>query len=131
MQQVSPGRLVGIHDAVRPLVSIATIKRCFEAAAKKGNAIPAIDSEDTLRLVSDEGTQLLDRKKVMRIQTPQVFHASDIISAYKHATDKTFTDDASVFESHGGSIHLVQGNKENVKITYPSDIEFASMMLQT
>ncbi len=130
LQQVYPENLVGIHDAVRPLVSTATIKRCFETAAVKGNAIPAIDSEDTLRMVSEEGIRLLNREEVKRIQTPQVFHASDILSAYKNATGQSFTDDASVFEANGGKIHLVPGNKENIKITYPSDIDYASMILE-
>ncbi len=128
---VNTQSLVGIHDAVRPLVSVETIRRCYEEAAVIGNAVPAIDSEDTLRIISDDGVSLLDRKLVKRIQTPQVFHASELLKAYRGATGDFFTDDASVFEAYGGKIHIVQGNKENIKLTYPSDLEYASVILQS
>lgn len=127
---VNPENIVGIHDAVRPLVSIETLKRCYKGAHKKGSAIPVIDVEDSLRTISRAESSILDRSSVVRVQTPQVFPAEKIITAYANCLDTQRTDDASVFESYYGQINLVEGNKENLKITFPADIKYAEMMLR-
>jgi len=120
-----PG-LVAIHDGVRPLVKIDTIKRCFDEAAKYGNAIPVIPVSDSLRMISEGGSKHVDRTLFKQVQTPQVFDIDLIKKAYLQDFDPEFTDDASVVEKAGESIRLVEGNRENVKITTPEDLIIAS-----
>lgn len=116
-----PG-LVAIHDGVRPFVSNETIKRCFETAQRLGNAIPVIPPSDTLRITTDESSKPLDRLKVRLVQTPQVFDCDLIKRAYKQDFQPEFTDDAMVLEKMGMKINLVEGNRENIKITNPEDM---------
>jgi 2-C-methyl-D-erythritol 4-phosphate cytidylyltransferase len=129
LEHISENEVVGIHDAVRPLVSVETISRCFEMAAMKNSAIPVIDMEDSLRTVSARGNAIVDRSNIKRVQTPQVFIAEKLVLAYENCLEKNFTDDASVFESYYGGVQLVEGNKENIKITYPGDLKFAESLL--
>jgi 2-C-methyl-D-erythritol 4-phosphate cytidylyltransferase len=124
----TPG-LVAIHDGVRPFVSLDTIKRCFETAEKLGNAIPVISPSDTLRIVSDEGSKTINRLQVKQVQTPQVFNAEIIKKAYLQEYMPEFTDDATVLERTGVKINLVNGNRENIKITNPEDLVISTALL--
>jgi len=119
-----PG-LVAIHDGVRPLVAIDTIKRCFETAEKLGNAIPVIPPSDTLRMITETGNSPISRLNVKQVQTPQVFSAELIKKAYLQDYLPEFTDDATVLEKTGVIINLVEGNRENIKITNPEDLIIA------
>jgi 2-C-methyl-D-erythritol 4-phosphate cytidylyltransferase len=123
-----PG-LVAIHDGVRPFVSIETIKRCFETAEKAGNAIPVIPPSDTLRMISDKGSSPINRLLVRQVQTPQVFRAELIKKAYLQEYRPEYTDDATVLESTGVKINLVEGNRENIKITTPEDLVISAAFL--
>jgi 2-C-methyl-D-erythritol 4-phosphate cytidylyltransferase len=123
-----PG-LVAIHDGVRPFVSIDTIKRCFDAAEKLGNAIPVITPSDTLRMISEKGSTPMNRTLVRQVQTPQVFSAELIKKAYLQEYLPEFTDDASVLEKTGVKINLVEGNRENIKITNPEDLIISNALL--
>jgi len=124
----SPG-LVAIHDGVRPLVRIDTIKRCFEAAEKYGNAIPVISPADSLRLEGEKGNSPINRMQVKQVQTPQVFDVAMIKKAYLQDFDPSFTDDATVLEKTGEKIQMVEGNRENIKITNPEDLFIAQTLL--
>lgn len=126
---IDDGEIVGIHDAVRPLVSGETIKRCYSAAAKYGSAVPVIDPGESVRIYEEEENYPLDRQKVRLVQTPQVFRAGALKEAYRAPYRKAFTDDATVYEALHGGVHLVEGNRENIKITYPADLEFAGFQL--
>lgn len=126
----APG-LVAIHDGVRPFVSIDTIKRCFETAAELGNAIPSISPADSLRLLTDKGSTPLNRLHVKQIQTPQVFSAELIKKAYLQEYSPEFSDDATVLEKTGERINLVEGNRENIKITNPEDLLISSALIPT
>lgn len=117
----APG-LVAIHDGVRPFVSKETIRRCFEAAEKYGSAVPVIDPADSLRMVTDQDSIPIDRRKIRIVQTPQVFGTELIRKAYRQKYRPEFTDDASVYEMNGGKIILVEGNRANIKITEPEDL---------
>ena len=123
-----PG-MVAIHDGVRPFVSIDTIKRCFETAEKLGNAIPVIPPSDTLRLITEHGSSPVNRLLVRQVQTPQVFQAELIKKAYQQEYLAEFTDDATVLEKTGVKINLVEGNRENIKITTPEDLVISSALL--
>ena len=123
-----PG-LVAIHDGVRPFVSVDTIKRCFETAEKLGNAIPVISLSDSIRMLTDQGSVPVDRRQMRLIQTPQVFSSALIKKAYKQNYRPEFTDDATVLEINGGKINLVEGNRENIKITNPEDLLISKALL--
>jgi 2-C-methyl-D-erythritol 4-phosphate cytidylyltransferase len=124
----SPG-LVAIHDGVRPLVKTETIKRCFEEAEKYGNAVPVISPSDSLRLLTGNSNEAVGKMDIKQIQTPQVFNISLIKKAYRQDYDNSFTDDATVLEKTGERIHLVEGNRENIKITNPEDLFIAQTLL--
>ncbi|MDR2887995.1 MAG: 2-C-methyl-D-erythritol 4-phosphate cytidylyltransferase [Bacteroidales bacterium] len=122
--------LVAIHDGVRPLVSHNTIKRCIETAVKCGNAIPAVAIDESLRiLAADGGSSPINRQTVRAVQTPQVFSAHLIKRAYRQAYRQEFTDDATVLEAMGIKINLVEGNRENIKITTPEDLLISDALI--
>lgn len=124
------GGLVGIHDAVRPLVSKQTILSVFQTAAEKGAAIPVTPLKDSIRKVEDEHSVAIDRNQFCLVQTPQCFHAKALKSAYEQAFSPNFTDDASVYESDGQSVSLIFGNESNIKITSPEDLEIAAVLMR-
>lgn len=121
--------IVGIHDAARPFVSIETIKRCFETAAKQGNAIPVSPVNESLRMVSNGINKAVSREDYKIIQTPQCFVVSKIKEAFNQEYSPFFTDDATVLEGLDERIYLVEGNPENIKITNPYDLKFAELYL--
>lgn len=125
-----PG-LVAIHDGVRPFVSLETISRCFDTAAKLGNAIPSIPATESVRVLTDDGNKPVNRISVRQIQTPQVFSAELIKKAYQLDYRPEYTDDAMVLEQTGEKINLVEGNRENIKITNPEDLLISSVLLPT
>lgn len=117
--------VVGIHDAARPFVAVNVIKNCYDLAAKKGNAIPAITLFESIRQVNDKGNKAVDRNQFKVIQTPQCFKIKLIKKAFTKKYSTKFTDDATVLESIGEKINLVEGNFENIKITNPNDLLIA------
>jgi 2-C-methyl-D-erythritol 4-phosphate cytidylyltransferase len=130
LQYVNSPGLVAIHDGVRPFVSVDTIRRCFETAGKYGNAIPVISPADSLRMLTEQGNHPVDRQNVKQIQTPQVFDTELIKKAYLQEYRPEFTDDATVLEITGAKINLVEGNRENIKLTNPEDILIAEALFR-
>lgn len=120
---------VAVHDGVRPLVSVETIARCFDAAQKHVAVIPVVDMVDSLRQITKNGNQSVDRTAFKLVQTPQVFDLETLKKAYEQDYSPLFTDDASVVESLGTTIHLVEGNRENIKITTQGDLKLADLLL--
>ena len=120
--------LIAVHDGVRPLVDSETIERCFEVAEKSGIAIPIIDSVDSIRKITGNGSIAVDRKEYKMVQTPQVFRADVLLKSYEQPYNESFTDDASVAEAAGFTISLVAGNRENIKITTPFDLKLAEAL---
>lgn len=116
--------VVAIHDGVRPGVSNEVIKECFQVAEKKGSAIPVVPIRESLRKQNLKGSQPVCREDFVLVQTPQTFQLEEIRKAYSMLYTPSFTDDASVFEASGHQLTLVEGNKENIKITDPSDLAF-------
>ncbi len=124
-----PG-IVGVHDAVRPLVSSKTIIAAYKAAGMYGNAIPAVPINDSIRQIETTRNIALDRSRYCAIQTPQCFRSDILKKAYEQEYRYTFTDDATVVEALGEQIRLVDGNTENLKITSPKDIFVAEALLK-
>jgi 2-C-methyl-D-erythritol 4-phosphate cytidylyltransferase len=122
--------LVAVHDGVRPLVSQSVIQNCYETASLMGNAVAAIEVTESVRILTPEGNQPLNRSDVKLIQTPQVFRADILQNAYRQDYRQSFTDDASVVENMKEKIHLIPGNKENIKITNTLDLILASALLE-
>ena len=122
--------LVGIHDGVRPFVSNEAISRCYDAAEKEKAVIPVLPVTDTLRFVgdSDKGRNVL-RSDYRVVQTPQVFDIQLLKKAYNQPESTSFTDDASVVESIGQAVTMVEGNRENIKITTPFDLKVAEILV--
>lgn len=129
LQGVKADGLVVIHDGVRPLVSKEVILNCIKAAQKHGAAIPVLALQDSIRQKTETGSQVADRNQFVLVQTPQCFQSDLILKAYQQPYNNSFTDDASVVEQLGHSIHLVDGNKENIKITTPTDLKVATTFL--
>lgn len=118
--------LVAIHDGVRPFVSPDIIKNAYAEAERHGNAIPCIAVPDSVRIVGNDGTNYsADRSAMRLIQTPQTFRYSIIKSAYDISFTEKITDDASVIELNGHQIHLIEGQRLNIKITAPEDLLLA------
>jgi len=121
--------LIGIHDGVRPFVSAEVIEKCFEAASAYGAAIPTISVHETIRELNEKESITVDRAKYRLVQTPQVFNSEILQKAYQQAFSESFTDDAYVVESAGYAVTLVEGNRENIKITSPFDLIIAEALL--
>jgi 2-C-methyl-D-erythritol 4-phosphate cytidylyltransferase len=123
--------LVAVHDGVRPLVSVETIRNCFETAAKSGTAIPVMAIVESIRKLETNGeSRAEDRAQYCSVQTPQVFNLGLLKEAYARSESSHFTDDASVVESAGHKLTLVKGNVENIKITTPFDLVIAQTFLR-
>ena len=128
--------LVAIHDGVRPFASEAVIRRCFDAARQHGAAVPVIPVIETLRELSPSGSApggsfTADRTRYRLVQTPQAFQLPLLRRSYEQPYREAFTDDASVVEALGHAITLVEGNRENIKITTPLDLTIAEALLQS
>ncbi|MBG6235813.1 2-C-methyl-D-erythritol 4-phosphate cytidylyltransferase [Pedobacter sp. CAN_A7] len=122
--------IVAVHDAVRPLVSVDLIAASFKIAEAEGNAVAAIRPVDSIRITQANETRAINREDVYLIQTPQTFQLAQLKKAYEQPFRNGFTDDASVVEKAGFPIQLIEGERENLKITYPVDLELASLLLQ-
>lgn len=120
--------LTGVHDGVRPFVSQEVIARCFDAASINKAAIPVIDVVETIRKINGEQSETVDRNNYKLVQTPQVFTTSLLKMAYGQEFTPFFTDDASVVEAMGVKVALVEGNRENIKITTPFDMIIAKAL---
>ncbi len=121
--------LIAVHDAVRPMASVTLIQNCFHAADEFGNGIAAIACVDTVRQKIKNGFEMLDRNNLWLMQTPQCFDLEKLQSAYQNTTSNHFTDDAEVFAASGFQLHLVEGEKNNLKITLPQDLHFAEYLI--
>jgi 2-C-methyl-D-erythritol 4-phosphate cytidylyltransferase len=122
--------LVGVHDGVRPFPSVEVIRNCYETARREGSAIPVIPVVETIRhlegitqrsKVKGQRSRTVPRDEYRLVQTPQVFDIQLHKKAYAQDYRDSFTDDASVVESMGHAVALVEGNRENIKITTPFD----------
>ena len=118
--------IVGVHDGVRPFPSLDVIRDCYETAREKKAVIPVVPIVETLRHVT-QGTK--PRSDYRLVQTPQVFDIQLLKAAYQQTYSDAFTDDASVVEAYGHTVALVDGNRENIKITTPYDLKIAETLV--
>lgn len=121
--------IVGVHDAVRPFVSIHTIQKVFSEAFTSEAAIPVVELKDSIRKVAGNTSAAADRANFRIVQTPQCFSVSLLKEAYRQPFNKIFTDDASVVEANGVAIKLVEGNYSNIKITTVEDLKIGELLI--
>ena len=117
--------VVGVHDGVRPFPAIDVIRRCYDTARTAKAVIPVTAVVETLRHIT-EGTK--PRGDYRLVQTPQTFDIQLLKAANRQPFSEAFTDDASVVESYGHAITMVEGNRENIKITTPFDLAIAETL---
>lgn len=129
LQLVQEEGIVFVHDAVRCLVTIDLVRRCYDAAIETGSAIPVIDSKDSVRIITEEGNEALDRATIKMVQTPQTFHSKILLPAYQIDYKDKFTDEATVVEAFGLKVQMVAGEENNFKITRPVDLVMAEHLL--
>lgn len=129
LQHIKGDAVVFVHDGVRPLVSPALVRTCYEAALSHGSAVPVIDMKDSIREVNGENNRAVDRGRFRIVQTPQTFVSSLLLPAFEQPYDPLFTDEATVVEHFGHFIHLVEGEEANLKITKPLDLLMAKAFL--
>lgn len=115
------GDIVLIHDGARPFVSEKLILNCIESVKKYGSGICAVKATDTIVFADGDILQRPDRDKLYHIQTPQGFFTEDIKRAYSLAGDKVYTDDSAVYGEFIKTPHIVEGEAENIKLTYRND----------
>ena len=121
--------IVGVHDGVRPFPSIEVIRNCYETAREKKAVIPVIPVVETVRHLEAGSSVTVPRDEYRLVQTPQTFDIQLLKAANRQPYNDGFTDDASVVESYGHAIALVEGNRENIKITTPYDLKIAEVLL--
>lgn len=129
LELVTEESILFVHDAVRCLLSVDLVRHCYDAALENGSAIPAIESKDSVRLVTGNGNESLERSAVKMIQTPQTFHSKILLPAYQIEYKDRFTDEATVVEAYGLKVNLVEGEENNFKITRPVDLLLAEQLL--
>ena len=124
--------LVVIHDGVRPFVPMAVLREAVAVARARGSAVAAVPLKDSVRRVRPDGSSgAEDRAAFQLVQTPQCFPLATLRHAYATAdlTDPTLTDDASIVERAGGSVVLIPGAYENLKLTTPEDLQWATAVV--
>ncbi len=123
--------IVGVHDGVRPLVAADVIRRCYAKAARCGAVVPVVPVVETLRCVAPRASHTVERSRYRLVQTPQTFRLDVLARAYAQPWREAFTDDASVVEAMGHAVTLIDGNRENIKLTTPSDLIVAAALLRS
>ncbi|MBR5150096.1 MAG: 2-C-methyl-D-erythritol 4-phosphate cytidylyltransferase [Bacteroidaceae bacterium] len=124
--------LVGVHDGVRPFLAMKVYDELFREAAINGAVVPVVAVYDSMRrFIGGQGaTEPVPRDRYRLVQTPQVFKLSMLRKAYEQRYMENFTDDASVVEAMGEFVHVVEGNRENIKITTPFDFVLAKAIVE-
>ncbi len=122
--------IIFVHDGVRCLLTKDLVERCYIEAKKSGSAIPVTTSKNSVRLLTEEGNVALDRNAVKLVQTPQTFHSKILLTAFKIDYKDKFTDEATVVETFGIKINLIEGEENNIKITTPGDMFIAEQIIK-
>lgn len=130
LRLVTNDAIVFVHDAVRCLVSVDLIMKCYEQALVKGSAIPAVIATDSIRIVDGSASFVADRNNVRIIQTPQTFKSDVLLAAFEQPFKNEFTDEATVVEAFGKKVFLIDGDYNNLKITRPIDLLIAEKILE-
>ncbi len=131
LKLVEKESIVFVHDAVRCLVTKELIHRCYHHTMQMGSAVLVVLAKDSVRILNEEknDNEVLDRNRVVLVQTPQTFHSKILLPAFEIDHKERFTDEATVVEAFGLKISLVEGEEDNIKITRPVDLKIAAGIL--
>lgn len=130
LKLVTEESIIFVHDGVRCLAGKELLTRCYETALEMGSAVPAIECRDSVRVITADGNEVADRRKMRLIQTPQVFHSKILLPAFAIDYKERFTDEATVVEAFGLKVILVEGQDTNIKITNPVDLAVAEKIME-
>lgn len=130
LKEIKDESVVFVHDAVRCLVSVPLIHRCYKNAVEHGSAIPAVAATDSIRIINHTHHTVAKREDVRIIQTPQTFLSKILLPAFKQDYSEAFTDEATVVEAFGTRVYLTEGEYDNIKITRPVDMMIAERILE-
>jgi 2-C-methyl-D-erythritol 4-phosphate cytidylyltransferase len=132
LEHVTSDRVL-VHDAARPFLKSELVKRVTDASLKADGAIAALPAGETVKsVVDDRVVETVDRDQLWLAQTPQVFTTTVLKVSHRRAEEEGFiaTDDAQLVERYGGTVVIVEGDRSNIKITYPEDLILAEAMAQ-
>lgn len=133
LKNCRPNDVVLIHDAVRPFLSADLVRRVVEQTHVKGAVIPALKLTDTIKQVSADFAieKTIDRNRLYGAQTPQGFLYEKLQNAYGKLgfKDERYTDESLLIEAMGDKVFVVEGERENIKITTPFDLEIADAVI--
>ena len=130
LKEVKENAVVFIHDAVRCLVSVPLIQRCYKQTIENGSAVPAVAATDSIRILNETHHSVANRAQVRIIQTPQTFLSEIIVPAFNQPYNELFTDEATVVEAYGAKVFLTEGEYDNIKITRPFDLIIAERIIE-
>ena len=130
LKMITNTDIVLIHDGVRPCVSKQLINNLINNVKPGLGVIPTLPLRESIRFVKNNKSKNVLRKNYISVQTPQGFIYEEINKAYSQNYCDSYTDDASVFEACGNKIITVDGENENIKITFPTDLKIASDFLR-
>lgn len=132
LRLVQDDAIIFVHDAVRCLLTTDLIRRCYEHAFTTGSAVPVVKSKDSVRLLNEgrNDNEVIDRNKIVLVQTPQTFHSLILLPAFEIDYKERFTDEATVVEAYGLKISLLEGEENNIKITSPADLMIAEKLIE-
>ncbi len=122
--------IVFVHDGARPLITTDLLHRCYNDAVTYGSAIPAIPVAESMRIVDGDHSKPVNRDHMRVIQTPQTFKTELILPAFQQEYTPAFTDEATVAEAYGITVHLCLGEKQNIKVTTPEDMVVAEAFMK-
>lgn len=131
LRHVTEESIIFVHDGVRCLLTADLIQRCYQSALDSGSAVPVIEMKDSVRMVTEDGNEPVDRTQLRIVQTPQTFHSKILLPAFEIDYKERFTDEATVVEAFGLKVTLVEGDTTNIKITNPVDMVIASTILES
>lgn len=126
---VCNGDSIFVHDGVRPFVAKEIIQACKKSLETHAAVVPVLPIKESIRERQGKATRAVDRSNFMLVQTPQCFRSSVLRDAYNLDYHSGITDDASLVESLGIEIQLVDGNEDNIKITTQKDLIIAETIL--
>lgn len=128
LEKIPDGAIVGIHDGVRPFISVALIRKLCSMMETETAVAPMLKITDSLKF-ADGSFPEPDRNNIVSVQTPQMFRSEDIKAAYEQAYNPIFTDDVSVAVRNGIHVCFTEGEKLNIKLTTRDDLILAGAIL--
>ena len=123
------GDFILVHDGVRPFVAKETVLACLDALNTCEAVIPVLAIKESVRELHGSTSRAVDRTNFLLVQTPQCFSTDVLRNAYQLNYHSGITDDATLVESLGIDIQLIQGNEDNMKITTQKDLIIAEAIL--